>query len=295
MLLPLVTVFTTPARYGLWRDLSCACAGAHRGKINVAEDREPEGDTAIYHFHAQKDRAHAPGVGKKEKTGAEIKGVHAKNPATGEHIPTRIADYVLAGYGTGAIRRCRRTMSATLSSRKNLTCRCAWWLQKRRPHRPGRSRRRSRKRLHGPFRKIYRHGFRDREMGDREFSRRPGREHYKLRDWSVSRQRYWGMPVPMVHCAKCGIVPVPEKDLPVMLPDLENYRPQGVPPLAELGRVHRRKCPQCGGEATRDPETLDTFVDSSWYFLRYADPHNARGDPFEERKSEHWMPVDLLL
>lgn len=118
---------------------------------------------------------------------------------------------------------------------------------------------------------------------------------YKIRDWSVSRQRYWGAPIPMVHCPKCGIVPVPESELPVLLPDLENYRPQGMPPLASSPAFINVKCPQCGDEnAKRDPETLDTFVDSSWYFLRYPDPHND-AVIFDKNKVAHWMPVDLYV
>ncbi|HEY5221071.1 MAG TPA: non-canonical purine NTP pyrophosphatase [Candidatus Paceibacterota bacterium] len=117
---------------------------------------------------------------------------------------------------------------------------------------------------------------------------------YKIRDWSVSRQRYWGVPIPMIHCPKDGIVPVPENELPVVLPDLENYRPQGMPPLASSPAFINVKCPQCGGDAKRDPETLDTFVDSSWYFLRYPDPHNATAI-FDKAKVAHWMPVDLYV
>lgn len=117
---------------------------------------------------------------------------------------------------------------------------------------------------------------------------------FKIRDWSVSRQRYWGVPIPMIHCAKDGIVPVPENELPVVLPDLENYRPQGMPPLASSPGFINVKCPVCGGDAKRDPETLDTFVDSSWYFLRYPDPHNAAAI-FDKEKVKKWMPVDLYV
>ena len=117
---------------------------------------------------------------------------------------------------------------------------------------------------------------------------------YKLRDWSVSRQRYWGVPIPMIHCEKCGIIPVPDADLPVILPALENYRPQGVAPLASDPEFINVKCPQCGGAAKRDPETFDTFVDSSWYYLRYPDPHNGVAI-FDKEKTKHWMPVDLYI
>ena len=117
---------------------------------------------------------------------------------------------------------------------------------------------------------------------------------FKIRDWSVSRQRYWGVPIPMVHCEKCGIQPVDEKDLPVLLPDLEDYRPKGKPPLASSEKFIKTECPKCGGEAKREPETLDTFVDSSWYYLRYTDPKNAE-EIFDKKKANHWMPVDLYV
>ncbi|HVM77207.1 MAG TPA: non-canonical purine NTP pyrophosphatase [Candidatus Paceibacterota bacterium] len=117
---------------------------------------------------------------------------------------------------------------------------------------------------------------------------------YKLRDWSISRQRYWAAPIPMIHCEKCGIVPVPEDQLPVLLPDLENYRPQGVAPLAGSKEFMPVKCPECGGAAERDPETMDTFVDSSWYFFRYTDPHND-AKIFDPKKAKHWLPVDLYI
>jgi leucyl-tRNA synthetase len=117
---------------------------------------------------------------------------------------------------------------------------------------------------------------------------------YKIRDWSVSRQRYWGAPVPMINCPKCGIVPVPDAELPVLLPPLADYRPRGVAPLASIPEFINVKCPQCGGDATRDAETLDTFVDSSWYFLRYTDPHNSAAIFYKE-KVNHWMPVDLYV
>ncbi len=124
---------------------------------------------------------------------------------------------------------------------------------------------------------------------------------FRIRDWSVSRQRYWGVPIPMVHCDECrrrgnndGIVPVPENELPVLLPPLKNYRPQGMPPLASSPDFIKVKCPQCGGDARRDMETLDTFVDSSWYYLRYTDPQNA-GEIFAKEKAAHWLPVDLYV
>ncbi|RJQ35225.1 NUDIX domain-containing protein [Candidatus Parcubacteria bacterium] len=123
-----------------------------------------------------------------------------------------------------------------------------------------------------------------------------GREKktYRLRDWIVSRQRYWGVPIPIVHCDNCGPVAVPDDQLPVRLPDVEDYLPsgEGKSPLAKVDSFVHTTCPKCGGEAKRETDTLDTFVDSSWYFLRYTDPHNS--EQFAENsKQKNWMPIDL--
>ena len=117
---------------------------------------------------------------------------------------------------------------------------------------------------------------------------------YKLRDWIVSRQRYWGVPIPMIHCADCGTVPVPDKDLPVKLPEVKDYLPEGSgkSPLAKAKKWVQVKCPKCKGKAERETDTLDTFVDSSWYFLRYTDPNNQKKFA-DAKKMENWMPVDL--
>lgn len=119
--------------------------------------------------------------------------------------------------------------------------------------------------------------------------------NYKLRDWLISRQRYWGAPIPIVNCEKCGEVPVPEKDLPVVLPEKGvDYLPKGHPPLASAPDFVNTKCPKCLGKATREVETMDTFVDSSWYFLRYLSPHNIK-KPFDEKLVAKWMPVDMYI
>ena len=117
---------------------------------------------------------------------------------------------------------------------------------------------------------------------------------YKLRDWIVSRQRYWGVPIPMIHCEKCGIVPVPDKDLPVELPEVKDYLPEGSgkSPLAKVKKFVDTECPKCGGKAKRETDTLDTFVDSSWYFLRYTDPKNSKQFAAGS-KQKNWLPVDL--
>lgn len=192
----------------------------------------------------------------KEKTGVELKGVMAINPATKEEIPMWVADYVLGSYGTGAI------MGVPAQDERDLAFA---------------------KKFNLPIKEVI-----------TEFVGGTKKTQFKIRDWSVSRQRYWGAPIPMIHCEKCGIVPVPENELPVLLPDIENYRPQGMPPLAGSLEFINVKCPQCGADAKRDPETLDTFVDSSWYYLRYTDPHNG-STIFDKPKAAHWLPVDLYV
>ncbi|MEO0277785.1 MAG: leucine--tRNA ligase [candidate division WOR-3 bacterium] len=118
---------------------------------------------------------------------------------------------------------------------------------------------------------------------------------YRLRDWLISRQRYWGAPIPMVHCPECGIVPVPEADLPVLLPEnIKDFKPKGRSPLEDVEEWINTSCPKCGGPAKRDPDTMDTFVDSSWYFLRYIDAKNGE-KIFDSEKVNTWMPVDQYI
>ena len=117
---------------------------------------------------------------------------------------------------------------------------------------------------------------------------------FRLKDWGISRQRYWGTPIPIIYCGKCGMVPVPDKDLPVVLPPMAKFSGLGESPLASVPEFVNVKCPKCGGAARRETDTMDTFVDSSWYFYRYADPHNGKM-PFDPPLVRYWMPVDRYI
>jgi len=233
----------------------------------------------------------------KEKTGVEIEGLKVINPFTNEAVPIYVADYVLSTYGTGAVMavpahderdfefarkyklKIREIIIADQRSKKledafvedgklvdsgeytNLTSaqareRMAGWLEKN-------------------------------DLGGSKVT-------YKLRDWLISRQRYWGAPIPMIHCEKCGWQPVPEKDLPVLLPEVKDFRPKGTSPLGTNPDFVNTTCPKCGGVARRETDTMDTFVCSSWYFFRFADPKNEK--EFASKESiKKWLPVDLYI
>jgi leucyl-tRNA synthetase len=219
----------------------------------------------------------------REKTGV-FTGRYATNPVNGERLPIWVSDYVLMEYGTGAI------MAVPAHDERDREFAELYAL----PIIPV----------------IDEHGVLINSGG---FDGLPWREaiaeivsrlsdegkgkpaiNYHLRDWSFSRQRYWGCPIPIIYCERDGAVPVPENELPVLLPDVENYQPKGEPPLAQATDWIEVSCPKCGGPGRREADTMDTFVDSSWYFLRYTDPHNDHA-PFDRGLADGWMPVDQYI
>ncbi|MDX6739912.1 leucine--tRNA ligase [Actinocorallia sp. A-T 12471] len=236
----------------------------------------------------------------KEKTGVFL-GVHAVNPVNGERIPVWAADYVLADYGHGAI------MAVPAHDQRDLDFARAFDLPVRivletgaeDPNvtgvaTPGEGRLVNSGPLDGltkteAISKII-SILEDRGLGH-------GTVNFRLRDWLLSRQRFWGTPIPIIHCPDCGEVPVPDEDLPVTLPaDLRgaDLAPKGISPLAAAAAWVNVDCPKCGGPAKRDTDTMDTFVDSSWYFLRYTSPGYTDG-PFDPAKVKQWMPADQYI
>ena len=229
----------------------------------------------------------------KPKTGVPL-GRTVTNPVNGMQLPMYVADYVLMEYGTGAI------MAVPAHDDRDFAFARAYDLPITRV-------------IEGPDDELPYSGDGPLVNCSPEFDgmsnraalepivqwlEREGKGHlsvnYRLRDWLISRQRYWGTPIPIIHCPQCGAVPVPDADLPVVLPDVEDYKPRGRSPLAAAEDWVGVDCPQCGGAAERETDTMDTFVDSSWYFLRYCDAANdeAAWDPAVVAR---WMPVDQYI
>ena len=231
----------------------------------------------------------------REKTGVDL-GVVAVNPVNGEELPVYAADYVLAEYGTGAI------MAVPAHDQRDLDFARAFGLPVRRvvdtgvpdPAETGAATPGDGVLVNsGPYDGLRKDEAIARIVADLEArGLGKGAVNYRLRDWLLSRQRFWGAPIPVVHCPACGEVPVPDDQLPVRLPDLrgEQLKPAGTSPLGAAEDWVRTACPSCGGEARRDTDTMDTFVDSSWYYLRYCSPAYEHG-PFDVEAVREWMPV----
>ena len=230
-------------------------------------------------------------------------GAYAINPMTGEDIPIMIANYVLMGYGTGAI------MAVPAHDQRDMDFALKYDLPIKVVIQPEdqegiltvedlkgeayiddgilvNSAEYDGLTVAAAFDKMA-DDMEAKGIGQREVN-------YRLRDWLISRQRYWGTPIPIIYCDQCGIVPVPEEDLPVILPENVEFSPTGESPLGKIEDFINTSCPACGGRGRREIDTMDTFVDSSWYFLRYVDPHN-RDLPFARDKADKWFPVDQYI
>ncbi len=236
----------------------------------------------------------------KEKDGVAT-GCHAINPVNGEKVPIFVADYVLLEYGSGVV------MGVPAHDARDFQFAKKYDLPIRVVIKPpdGELKAETMTDAYEDFGvmvasdeftgldsdkgiKAVTHFLAEKQLGGPSV-------HYRLKDWLISRQRYWGAPIPIIYCGKCGMVPVPEKDLPVLLPeDVTDFVPRGKSPLAAVERFINTECPKCGGKAQRDPDTMDTFVCSSWYFLRYLDPHNEH--EFCSRASaDCWLPIDQYI
>ncbi|MDD7157648.1 MAG: leucine--tRNA ligase [Firmicutes bacterium] len=231
----------------------------------------------------------------KEKTGV-FTGAYCVNPINGERVPVWIGDYVLASYGTGAVMgvpshdardyvfaqkyglKITRVVAGSNGEDDALPF-CSYGVSVN----------------SGEFSGMKTEDAKNAILEKLASLGKGGKKvNYRIRDWSVSRQRYWGAPIPMIHCPHCGTVPVPEKDLPVSLPYDVKFSPDGKSPLGSCNEFMNVKCPVCGADAKRDPDTLDTFVCSSWYYLRYADSKNAE-KAFDKDKIDKMLPVDKYV
>ncbi len=227
-------------------------------------------------------------------------GRYCINPMTGEEIPIYLGDYVLAGYGTGAIMAVPAHDERDFAFARKYEIPVRVVIVQEGGARDGASMTEA---YTGEGRMINSNEFdglpseeawgriaqaiEEKGVGQREVN-------FRLRDWLISRQRYWGVPIPIVYCDTCGTVPVPADKLPVHLPEDVEFMPSGRSPLVDLESFVKTTCPQCGGAATRETDTMDTFVDSSWYFLRYCDPQNT-GAPFAKENADYWMGVDQYI
>ncbi len=227
----------------------------------------------------------------KEKTGVELKGIKAINPANGEKIPVFVADYVLASYGTGAI------MAVPAHDERDSEFALKFDLPTVEVISGGES-----KKPYVGTGKVVNSGEFDgmdsKDAGKAIVDKVGGQmtSTYRLNDWVFSRQRYWGEPIPVIHCEKCGVVPVPENQLPVTLPQVEHYEPTGTgeSPLANIDEWVNVDCPKCGGKGKRETNTMPQWAGSSWYYLRFIDPQNADA-LIDSAKENKWSPVDVYV
>jgi leucyl-tRNA synthetase len=291
-----IEVFTTRADT-LYGATFGALAPEHALVPRLVEGTEHEAEVLEYVRHA--GARSAVERQEKEKDGV-FTGRYAINPVNGERVPVWVAAYVLMEYGTGAI------MAVPAHDERDHAFAERYGLEIRTVVEPAEG--------EAPEQGAFSaHTEDERLVNSGEFSGMPAPEggraiveklaadgrarpaiRYRLRDWLLSRQRYWGAPIPVVYCNECGIVAVPDEELPVLLPEVTEYLPKGRSPLAAAEDWVRTTCPRCGGTARRETDTMDTFVDSSWYFLRYADPKNDTA-PFDRALVDYWLPVNQYI
>ncbi len=252
-----------------------------------------------YVNQALRDSSEQRGAEDREKTGVAL-GRTVTNPVNGEQIPMYVSDYVLMDYGTGAV------MAVPAHDQRDFDFARAFELPIRRVIEPAEGE-------VSDDAAYVEHSADERLVNSGRFDGTPADEaigtitawledegrgtaavNYRLRDWLLSRQRYWGCPIPIVYCDECGIVAVPDEQLPVELPEVEDYAPKGRSPLAAAEDWVATECPKCGGPARRETDTMDTFVDSSWYFIRYLDPQNTER-AWGPEAAAYWMPVDQYI
>ncbi|NQV00503.1 MAG: leucine--tRNA ligase, partial [Parcubacteria group bacterium] len=229
----------------------------------------------------------------KDKTGVEIKGLMAINPVNGKEIPLYVADYVLSGYGTGAIMAVPAHDERDMEFAKKFNLDIIKVLKTDKECFTGES-----VSINSDFLNNLATKKAETEiikwLGKKKLGKRS--VNYKLRDWCISRQRYWGPPIPMIKCKNCGWVPVPEKDLPVLLPDMDDFLPDGSGkgPLNKIKEFVNTTCPKCGSSAKRETDVSDPFVDSSWYYLRYLSTE-FDDQALDKKRLKKWMPVDMYI
>ena len=261
--------------------------------------REPSVAEFVRAALGERARKTHPAGGEAGKTGLDT-GFRAVNPFSQEEIPVFVADYVLMEYGTGAV------MAVPAHDERDHEFARKYGLPIRTvviPNDPGAADRAEGGAFtepgtvvdSGPFSGL---PTREAQQAMAEHARKGGyggpKVAWRFRDWGISRQRYWGTPIPMIHCVACGEVPVPEEDLPVELPRDVEITGMGGSALSRIESWLRVDCPSCGGSARRETDTMDTFVDSSWYFYRYLDPANG-GAPFDPERVRAWFPIDLYI
>ncbi len=263
-------------------------------KLTTPEHKKEVSD---YVYQAKRQTDIQREAADKEKTGV-FTGGYAINPVNQELIPVWIADYVLMTYGTGAI------MAVPAHDQRDFEFAKKYGLEIKVVIQPEGDPVVSETMTEAvPAHGVMvnsghlsgtsaEHSFMAAIGYLNELGKGKKTINYRLRDWLISRQRYWGAPIPMVHCSKCGVVPVPEDQLPVLLPDDVEWLPTGESPLKLHPTWKHTTCPQCGGPAVRDTDTMDTFMCSSWYHLRYLSPHYDQG-PFDPKEYDYWMPVDI--